>query len=81
LVVQHKANFYTDCTIADDDDDDNNNNNNTNNNNGLEVCGSVMVEALFYKPEGRRFETRWRNSISTLANPSSYVTPSGLVRI
>jgi hypothetical protein len=23
------------------------------------ACGSVVVEALCYKPEGRKFKTRW----------------------
>jgi hypothetical protein len=25
------------------------------------ACGSVVVKALFYKPEGCGFETRWVN--------------------
>jgi hypothetical protein len=26
---------------------------------GGENCGSVVVKALFYKPEGRGFDTGW----------------------
>jgi hypothetical protein len=33
------------------------------------ACGSVVVKALCYKPEGRRFDTRWGEFLN-LTNPS-----------
>jgi hypothetical protein len=39
--------------------------------------GSVVVKALCYKPEGRRFDTRWGEFLN-LPNPSGHTRPWGL---
>jgi hypothetical protein len=38
--------------------------------NTVDFCGSLVVKALDYKPEGRGFEIRW-GEILNLPNPSS----------
>jgi hypothetical protein len=38
------------------------------------ACGSLVVKALGYKPEGRGFETRW-DEILSLPNPSARSGP------
>jgi hypothetical protein len=38
------------------------------------ACGSVVVKALGYKPEGREFKTRW-GEILNLPNPSGRTRP------
>jgi hypothetical protein len=38
---------------------------------------SVVVKALYYKPEGRGFDTRW-GEILNLPNPSGRTKPWGL---
>jgi hypothetical protein len=38
------------------------------------ACGSVVVKALYYKPEGRGFDTR-RGDFLNLPNPSGLTRP------
>jgi hypothetical protein len=40
--------------------------------------GSVVVKALYYKPEGRGFDTRWGDFLNLL-NPYSRTRPWGLL--
>jgi hypothetical protein len=42
--------------------------------------GHAVVKAVGYKPEGRRFETRW-GEISSLHNPSGLTRPWGLLSL
>jgi hypothetical protein len=42
------------------------------------ACGSVMVKALCYKPEGQGFDTRWGEFLN-LPNPSGRTRPWGLL--
>jgi hypothetical protein len=42
--------------------------------------GSLVVKALDYKPEGRRFKTRW-GEILKLPNPSGRNRPWGLLSL
>jgi hypothetical protein len=44
------------------------------------VRGSVVVEALCYKPEGRGFDTR-RGEFLNLPNPSGRTGPWGLLSL
>jgi hypothetical protein len=46
----------------------------------MEAQGSVMVKALCYKPEGRRFDIR-RNEFLNLRNPSGCTRPWGLLSL
>jgi hypothetical protein len=40
------------------------------------ACGSVVVKALCYKPEGHGFETRWGEFLN-VPNPSGRIRPRG----
>jgi hypothetical protein len=42
--------------------------------------GSVVVKALFYKPDGRWFDTRWKWFLN-LPNPSGSTKPWGLLSL
>jgi hypothetical protein len=44
------------------------------------VCGSVVVKALCYKPEGRGFDTR-RGEFLNLPNPYGRTRPWGLLSL
>jgi hypothetical protein len=44
------------------------------------VSSSVLVKVLYYKPEGRGFETRW-GEILNLANTSDRTRPWGLLSL
>jgi hypothetical protein len=58
----------------------NNNNNNNDNDNNNGARGSVVVKALGYKPEGRRFENR-RDEILNLPNLSGRTKPWDLLSL
>jgi hypothetical protein len=42
--------------------------------------GSVVIKALFYKPKGRGFDTRWGEFLNLL-NPSGRIRPWGLLSL
>jgi hypothetical protein len=44
------------------------------------ACGSVVVKALCYKPEGRGFDIRW-GEFFNLPNPSGRTRPWGLLSL
>jgi hypothetical protein len=44
------------------------------------TCGSVVVKALCYKPEGRGFDSRWGEFLH-LPNPSGRTRPWGLLSL
>jgi hypothetical protein len=46
----------------------------------LGTCGSLVVKALGYRPEGRGFETRW-GEILNLLNPSGRTKHWGLLSL
>jgi hypothetical protein len=41
--------------------------------------GSLVVKALGYKPEGRRFERRWGEIFKNVPNPSGRTRPWSLL--
>jgi hypothetical protein len=44
------------------------------------VCGSIVVKALCYKPDGRGFDTRWDEFLN-VSNPSGRTRPCGLLSL
>jgi hypothetical protein len=46
----------------------------------LSACGSVVVKALCYKPEGRGIDTRWGDFLN-VPNPSYRTWPWGLLSL
>jgi hypothetical protein len=47
----------------------------------LGARSSVVVKELYYKPEGRGFETRWGDFFVNLPNPSGRTRPWGFLNL
>jgi hypothetical protein len=45
------------------------------------ACGSIVVKALCYKPEGRGLDTRWGDFFLNLPTPSGRTRPWGLLSL